>query len=117
MSKSYLQQVLKQKILHQFYSLENFNFHLDQLKSSTCQCEKYHIENIKLYFNSIFYTEVDVEADVKTYRNQTIKTLLFLQKHIDSNIENEMSIFLKSLIEFNQAHVGSLRIIHRKKAV
>lgn len=105
-----LQTLLIIQVEKDFLSKSIFRKELKELATKLSNKDRFYIDNMIIYYCSLFRTKVDVEKDVLNYANQTQDTIAFLNNRVSSNNCNT-SKKLITLINIKVEYVNGIKIL------
>jgi len=105
-----LAEEIKQDILNNFNTLQNFNRTIDFVAKTLPLNQKVGILGIKCYYNSLFILNVNVEEDTINYMSMAIEAIELLEKLYSSN-ELFIYKFLMTRIQKNINKVKKVRLL------
>lgn len=105
-----LQNLLIKQIQKDFISKSVFRKELKSMSFLLSTKDRFYIDNIMIYYCSLFRTKVDVETDAIAFSSMTEEKLMFLQRRINSH-NCQTSKKLVELIKIKVDYVKGLKTL------
>jgi len=106
----HLSEEIKQDLLDNFNTLQNFNRNIDFAAKTLPLDEKVLLISIKAYFNSIFLLDVDVESDTINYMAMALEGI---QKMKELHLKSDLFIyhFISERMTKNVLRVEKIKLL------